>query len=140
MKPKGAFIFNHFRFTQFAFLCIIISTTYIGIPINGGDKGWIYVNGVLRDFFTSHWGNLIFRNHFFESAINIISLFINITIYLCPILVFTKQNKIAVIYIPVIYLIVTLIYFPLMIILLIPYILLLSVLILYTKNSIENEL
>lgn len=139
MKLKKAFVFSNFRFTQFALLFILICTTYIGISINGGDKGWIYVNGVLRDFCSNGWSSLILRNHFYGTAINLLSLFINIIIYFCAILVFTRHNKIAVLHIPVIYLIITLVYFPLMVILLIPYILLLSTLILYTKYSTENK-
>lgn len=139
MKLKETFLFSNFRLTQSLILCILISTTYIGISINGGDKGWIYVNGLLRDFCSNRWSSLILRNHFYGTAINLISLFTNITIYLCPILVFTKHNKIAVLYIPIIYLIITLVYFPLMIILLIPYILVLSILLLYTKYSSQNK-
>lgn len=133
------FKFNYYRSTQFILILLLIATTYIGIPINGGEKGWIYVNGLLQYFYAKQFR--IFHNmpsilySFFTFSV----LLINVLLYITPIFIFTKYNKIGSIYIPTIFLLLTLAYFPLMIILLIPYILIWLALFIYSKYTVDKS-
>lgn len=33
---------------------LLIASTFIGISLNGGDKGWLYINYLFRDFVNGH--------------------------------------------------------------------------------------
>lgn len=130
------FKFNYKRTIQFLLTLLLIPTTYIGIPLNGGDKGWIYVNSVLRDYFANRTSFLISSVHF--SIFDFFVFISNILLYMAPILVFTRLNKIGAVYIPTAFLILTLIYFPLMVILLIPYILIWVALLVYSRHTLDQ--
>lgn len=133
--------FNYYKSIQFILLIFLIASTYIGIPLNGGEKGWIYVNGLLRDFFTMQFE--IFQNTSSYWAIfnTSIILIINIALYFCPCMIFTvKFNRTGTIYIPAAYLVLNLIYFPLLIFLFIPYVLIWLVLFFYSKFGDKNEI
>jgi hypothetical protein len=130
------FKFNYKRTVQFVLALLLIPTTYIGIPLNGGDKGWIYVNSVLRDYFANRTSILMSPVHF--SVFDFFVFISNILLYITPILVFTRLNKVGAIYIPTLFLILTLIYFPLMVILLIPYILIWIALLVYSRRTLDQ--
>ncbi|QNN41096.1 hypothetical protein [Pedobacter roseus] len=130
------FKFNYKRTIQFLLTLLLIPTTYIGIPLNGGDKGWIYVNSVLRDYFANRTSFLISSVHF--SVFDFFVFISNILLYIAPVLVFTRLNKIGAVYIPTAFLILTLIYFPLMVILLIPYILIWVALLVYSRHTLDQ--
>lgn len=126
--------FNYHKSIQFILLIALITSTYTGISLNGGEKGWIYINGLLRDFFTVQFE--IFQNtSSYWAIINTsILLLINILLYFCPVLAFTdKFNRTGTIYIPAAYLVLNLISFPLLIFLFIPYVLIWLVLFFYSK-------
>jgi len=130
------FKFNYKGTVQFLLVLLLIPTTYIGIPLNGGDKGWIYVNSVLRDYFANRTSFLISSVHF--SVFDFFVFISNILLYMAPILVFTRLNKIGAVYIPTAFLILTLIYFPLMVILFIPYILIWVALLVYSRHTLDQ--
>ncbi|WP_293309347.1 hypothetical protein [Pedobacter sp. UBA5917] len=130
------FKFNYKRTVQFLLALLLIPTTYIGIPLNGGDKGWIYVNGVLRDYYVHRTSFLISSVNF--SVFEFFVLIGNMLLYIAPILIFTRINKIGAVYIPTLFLVLTLIYFPLMIILFIPYVLIWIALLIYSKRALEK--
>lgn len=79
---------------------VLVASTFIGIPLNGGDKGWVFFNFVFRDFIS---GNSI------DSAqpLHILLLIWTCLLYLMPILVFTKYRKPVVKFIPLVYLVLT---------------------------------
>ncbi|RDC54895.1 hypothetical protein DU508_18940 [Pedobacter chinensis] len=133
------FKFNYYRSIQFLLILLLIPTTYIGIPLNGGRKGWIYVNSLLRDFYSDWSSFFVNENSILFISINFFILLINILLYSSPILVFTKYNKMGSMYIPTIYLILTIAYFPLMVILLIPYIFIWATLFIYSKYALEKQ-
>ena len=96
-------------------IILLIASTFIGIPINGGDKGWMFLNQVFRDF--------VMRNKGFEySLINIYALVSTFILYAMPFFrnsIYDKQIYIAL---PLLYLIITFLYFPLLFTLFIPFI------------------
>ncbi len=94
---------------------LLIATTFIGISINGGDKGWIRVNGVFIDFIAGRW----------MSEYSLLAIFIvlsTIILYLMPLLMGSPYRYKVVIFVPSIYLVLTVISFPPLIILCIPFI------------------
>lgn len=129
------FKFNYKRTVQFLLALLLIPTTYIGIALNGGDKGWIYVNSVLRSYYAHRTTFLMSSTDL--SVIDFFVLISNILLYISPILIFTRFYKISTIYIPTLFLVITLIYFPLMVILLIPYILICITLLIYSNRSLD---
>ncbi|MGN7988132.1 hypothetical protein ACTJKC_12375 [Pedobacter sp. 22226] len=129
------FTFNYKHTVQFLLVLLLILTTYIGIPLNGGDKGWIYVNGIFRDYLANRTYFLMSSVHF--SVFDFFVFISNIFLYLAPVLVFTRLNKIGAIYIPSTFLIFSLIYFPLMVILLVPYLVIWIALLMYSRRTLD---
>jgi len=128
--------YSYNRSIQIILLIFLIATTYIGIPVNGGEKGWIYVNGLLRDFYNGHFNVFDKRNLFWYQLVIIANLLTNILLYICPFLVLTdKYNKTGVIYIPIAFLILSIFCLSIFIFLCIPYILIWLVLFLYSKYA-----
>jgi len=99
------------------FSLLLIASTFIGIPINGGDKGWLYLNGFFREFIAGNW-------RMFDNPLYILVLISTLMLYLTPFFFLSKYRKKMFIIVPGVYLMLTLISFPLFIFLLIPFILL----------------
>ncbi len=112
---------------------LLIACTFIGVSLNGGDKGNLYLNGFFRDFIALRWD--VFRDSFY-----ILVLISTICLYLIPLFFLSKHRKKIFIIVPLIYLLLTLISFPLFIILLIPFILVWIILILVTVNYDKKTL
>ena len=98
------------------FSLLLIASTFIGIPLNGGDKGWLYINGFFREFIAGDW-------NVFDEPLYILVLISTVVLYLTPFFFLSKYRKKIFMIIPGIYLLLTLISFPLFIFLLIPFIL-----------------
>lgn len=103
--------------TVIFFTLLLIASTFIGIPINGGDKGWLYVNGFFREFIAGNWT-------MFDNTLYILVLISTLMLYLTPFFFLWKFRKEMFVIVPGAYLLLTLISFPLFIFLLIPFILL----------------
>ena len=99
---------------------LLVASTFIGVSLNGGEKGWIYVNAPLRDFLSGHQPKVPLLWH----VIYIILIGWNIILFLLPVLIVTRFGKWSVIIIPPIYLLLTITYFPLVAPLCIPFFLL----------------
>lgn len=121
---------------QLSILSVVLAAaTFVGVPLNGGDKGWLYVNDAFRSFIV---GN--FRN---ENAcaliIQILLVVSSVALYLMPILVFVINNRKLTFYVPLIYLLLTFLYFPHLIILCVPFIFIWGGLLLFVRIN-KNEL
>lgn len=128
--------YPYYRSIQIIILLFLIASTYIGIPLNGEEKGWIHVNGVLRDFCNGHFNIFDKRNITWYQLILIANLLTNMLLYICPFLVLTdKYSKAGAIYIPAIYLILSIFSLVIFIFLCIPYILIWLVLVLYSRYA-----
>ncbi|MDN3585193.1 hypothetical protein QWY86_00835 [Pedobacter aquatilis] len=133
---KSIISFSYYRSIQIILLIFLIASTYIGIPLNGGEKGWVYVNGLLRDFYKEQFAIFHEINSSWVSFITIATLVTNIMLYICPFLVLTdKYNKLGVIYIPITFLILSVFCLSIFIFLCIPYILIWLVLVLNSKYA-----
>jgi hypothetical protein len=84
---------------------LLIATTFIGVPLNGGDKGWIYINWVFREF--------VMRNKTFEyTLVNVFVLVFTFILYTLPLYIKSIYRKQIFIVIPLFYFIVVLLSFP----------------------------
>lgn len=95
---------------------LLMGSTFIGIPLNGGDKGWLYINGIFRDFVA---GNPI-QNY---SFLHVLVLLSTIVLYLMPLFIVSAYRNKIIIVVPAMYLVLTILTFPLFIFLCIPFIL-----------------
>lgn len=114
---------------------VLAATTFIGVPLNGGYKGWIYVNDAFRLFIT---GNFQGEN-LYALSLHILLVIFTMALYLMPILVFVFNNHKLITYMPLAYLLLTLLYFPYLIILCIPFLILWTGLLLFLRIN-KNEL
>jgi len=106
------------RRVEIAILSLFLSaTTFIGVPLNGGDKGWVYVNDAFRSFINGNFNDDNFYGLFLQALLAIST----IVLYLLPIMVFGFSNQKLILYVPLIWLLLTLWYFPLMLMLCIPF-------------------
>ncbi len=96
-------------------ILLLIASTFIGVPLNGGDKGWLCINGSFRDFVS---GNSM-QNYSFLQVLILIWTFV---LYLMPIFLGSTYRNTIIIFVPAIYLVLTLLSFPLLIFLCIPFI------------------
>ena len=94
---------------------LLIASTFIGVPLNGGDKGWIYLNGPFIDFVAGRWLSTY-------SLLSILIIMWTIVLYLVPFFMDSTYRDKIVIIVPAVYLILTVISFLPLIILCIPFI------------------
>ena len=88
---------------------LLIGSTFLGVSLNGGDKGWIYVNGPFRDFLN---GITVKLSPTWQ-VIRVMLIGWSLVLLLMPILVLTKLQRLGLRYVPPIYLLLTIAYFPL---------------------------
>ncbi|RZK74999.1 MAG: hypothetical protein EOO85_14440 [Pedobacter sp.] len=104
-------------FTLVIFSILLIASTWIGIPLNGGDKGWIYVNGPFRDFVYGIHYNL---TPIWE-ILRIVLIGWNVVLFITPLLILTKYKRIVMHAVPAIYLLLSVVYSALIAPLCIPF-------------------
>ena len=101
---------------------LLIASTFIGVPLNGGDKGWIYINWVFREF--------VMSNKTFEyNLINNFVLAITIVFYTLHFYIKSIYRKQIFIVLPIFYFVFVLLSFPFFIFLFIPFIIIYIILI-----------
>ena len=98
---------------------LLVASTFIGVPLNGGEKGWIYANYAFRLFL---YGQLVDSDRsVFMNTISILLIGWNILLMALPVFIFTKFRRLSIIYLPLGFLILTLAYFFLLGILCLPF-------------------
>lgn len=108
---------------------LLIASTCIGVSLNGGDKGWFYLNGAFRDFISGKWDRTV-------NNLEVLLLISTIALYLMPLFILSKYKRRIFIVVPAVYMVLTLISFPFYIILLIPFILLwIALIVLFRENK-----
>ena len=111
---------------------LLIASTFIGIPLNGGDKRWLYINYLFRDFVNGH-------SIIDYTSLHILTLLWTFILYLMPLFVFSSHRKKIVLLVPLVYLILTCLSMPLIIFLYIPFVLIWIILVLFvSKRSLKN--
>ena len=106
-------------FTLVIFSILLIGSTCIGVPINGGDKGWIYVNGPFRDFLHAIHSSLAPMWEILRVAL----IGWSVVLFITPLLVLTKYKRIVMYAVPAIYLLLSVAYSALIAPLCIPFLL-----------------
>jgi len=121
---------------QLSILSVVLAAaTFVGVPLNGGDKGWLYVNDAFRSFIVGNFRN----ENAYALIIQILLMVSSVALYLMPILVFVINNRKLTLYVPLIYLLLTFLYFPHLIILCVPFIFIWGGLLLFVRIN-KNEL
>ena len=114
---------------------LLIATAYIGIPLNGGEKGWLHANDALR--YLLQWNfpeEMILRKTLFVIAA--MSAFV---LHLIPFLICTKYRKYALYLLPATFLLSTTAWFPPFIILCVPFIIVWVIMIIYFYHSSKKS-
>ena len=96
-------------FTLIILSILLIGSTWIGLPLNGGDKGWIYVNGPFRDFLHGIHYNLPPIWEILRVAL----IGWSVVLFITPLLMLTNYKRIVMYAVPAIYLLLSVAYSPL---------------------------
>ncbi len=88
---------NGSEITIFTIILLLITSTFVGIPLNGGEKGWVFLNGIFRDVLSGY--------KIPKDFLSVSTLLATIALYLLPLFVISKYRKTLFIYIPLIYLV-----------------------------------
>lgn len=97
---------------------LLIASTFVGVSLNGGEKGWIFVNGPFRDFLSGNHNGL--ENHLREILYVLLIIF-SVLLFVMPFFLWTRYRKQIIAFIPPLYLLLTIAYFPLVTLLCIPF-------------------
>ncbi|MFD2148431.1 hypothetical protein [Mucilaginibacter antarcticus] len=104
------------------FLLLMIASTFIGIPLNGGDKGWIYVyDGELGLFTYTILGS---SGKLWRDVLLAIQVITHMALFTLPFLLNYKRFTYLLVSIPLLYLLLQALTFYYLLILLIPFMIL----------------
>ncbi|WP_158526275.1 hypothetical protein [Pedobacter paludis] len=120
------------KLTSILIILFLIASTFIGVPLNGGDKGWIYGYSMFLStlYSLTDTANLF---AFIVSPFGILTLLGGIGVCLLPLIIFTKYEKWFVLFIPLVYILTNFLVIPL----LIPFIVFWIILCCNTSKSLQ---
>lgn len=110
------------QITTVVLLVLMIASTFIGIPLNGGDKGWVHIYDAELGLFT--WTLLGPQKHVWLNVILVFQLITHIALFALPFLTRHKRFFTLLVGIPLLYLLLQAVTFYVFLILLIPFIIL----------------